>query len=734
MRWRADGLPIRLAQTALVAPLAWLLTSSTLIPVWLALTLGAILLEAAVIRFLSPRLPAAAYEPIGLACFGLSTGLFASISVVLLANGSPVALASAALLLGSSTLSNAIMARGWTLATVISAGFSSLLMLACAPIAVLIFHRRLGVVDQVVFEMAAAANVVFTVMLSRTLHREGETIQRARARWRMLFDESPLPQACFDASRLYEQLQDDQVERPLGETLALKFASMGDLSGLITVTETNAAFQALMGGGPTSARAKFDRFSQSILRSLVRSLNAPDDEDRFSPVEGELERPDGRVMDISIHIRSLSGELRPWSDCIATLVDMTEVKAAGRAQQRAAEAAEAANREKSEFLAITSHEIRTPLNGVLGMAQAMGRGRLSKIQRGRLEVIHSSGDALMKILNNILDLAKIEAGRVKLDMVEFDLGRLLREIGAGYEAVAARKGLELRFDVPAEVVGLYRGDPVRVRQVLYNLISNALKFTEAGWVKLSVRRRGDQVEFTVADTGPGINPGEIDRLFEKFVQADSTATRRHEGVGLGLAISRDLCQLMGGSLVAQSGPGEGSRFIATLPLARLPAPARAPEPPAPEPEPDLDRALRLLVAEDNQVNQMVIKALLAEAGVTPVFAENGADALAAWEGSNWDLILMDVQMPVMDGVSATRAIRDREAELGRRPIPIIALSANAMPGQIETYIAAGMTDFVSKPIDVAQLFRVISAHLDPAGPDHAEPVEPGRLTGSGAAL
>jgi len=405
------------------------------------------------------------------------------------------------------------------------------------------------------------------------------------------------------------------------------------------------------------------------------------------------------------------------------IMNIRSARALEAARNRLTEAkdqAEAASRAKSDFLAIMSHEIRTPLNGVLGMTQAMAFHDLSDAQRERLDVVRQSGEALSAIVNDVLDLSKIEAGKLALESIAFDLGAVMRDAGAAYGALAAGRGLDFQLSVDS-AEGLYLGDPTRVRQILFNLISNALKFTEAGAITVSARRLSVGVMLEVADTGVGIAPDALPDLFLKFTQADVSTTRRYGGSGLGLSICRQLAEMMGGSIRVESREGEGSRFIVTLALPRVgdAAPAAAAAP-APAEAPRPDRPLRILAAEDNAVNRLVLKTLLEQVGLEAVTVENGALALAAWESEPWDLILMDVQMPVMDGPDAARAIRAVEAREGRPRTPILALTANAMAHQIQSYLAAGMDGHVAKPIEALALFAAIAQAVEPDETSDAE--------------
>jgi signal transduction histidine kinase/NO-binding membrane sensor protein with MHYT domain/ActR/RegA family two-component response regulator len=386
--------------------------------------------------------------------------------------------------------------------------------------------------------------------------------------------------------------------------------------------------------------------------------------------------------------------------------DITQWRQAQEALAAAVENAEAGSRAKSEFLATMSHEIRTPLNGVLGMAQALATERLTASQRAKLEVIQQGGETLLSVLNNILDLSKVEAGSLGLEDGVVDAGRIARTVQGIFSANATEKGIGLTVTVSPTAEGQWRGDPMRVQQILQNLVSNAVKFTESGGVAIKVGRLGDVLVLAVSDTGPGVTAAFEGRMFDAFTQADASTTRRFGGTGLGLSICRALVQLMGGEIELNSYPGKGATFTVRLPLERIAAPVD--EKPAVADEPVQDLAgLRLLAAEDNVMNQVVLRALLEPFGVDPHMAATGEEALNAWEAGDWDVILMDVQMPEMDGPSATRRIRELERTRGLRRTPIIGLTANAMTHQTEEYLAHGMDQVVAKPYNIAELVRAI---------------------------
>ncbi|RAK67277.1 ATP-binding protein [Phenylobacterium kunshanense] len=399
-----------------------------------------------------------------------------------------------------------------------------------------------------------------------------------------------------------------------------------------------------------------------------------------------------------------------------TLVSMWVSLRKSRALQEAQTAIEAASDAKSAFLARMSHEIRTPLNGVLGMAQALAAETdLKPEHRRRLSVIQESGESLLVILNDILDLSKVEAGRLELEKIPFDLGEVVRAAQEAFGPQAATKGVSFRVDLDPRAAGVYLGDPTRFRQILYNLLSNAVKFTDRGEVALAVSWRNEVLEVEVSDSGVGIAPEDLARLFSRFQQVDTSTTRRYGGTGLGLSICRELAELMGGAIEAHSAPGTGARFTLLLPLRRVgdaETQLREVETPAERSAAALAEGgppLRVLAAEDNAVNQLVLRTLLEQIGIDPVIVGDGAAAVEAWRATPCDLILMDVEMPVLDGVAAARAIRDAEAAEGRPRTPILALTANAMQHQVTAYLAAGLDGHVAKPIDAAQLYEAIAS-------------------------
>jgi signal transduction histidine kinase len=429
-------------------------------------------------------------------------------------------------------------------------------------------------------------------------------------------------------------------------------------------------------------------------------------------------RRDGPHYWVDSAIEAIKDEQGRIVRTVGVMRNIDQEKRAEIALAKARDDAEAANRAKSLFLATMSHEIRTPLNGVLGMAQAMAMDELTAVQRERLGVVHASGEALLAILNDVLDLAKIEAGKLDLEDIEFDLDDVARGAHQAFTGQASKKGLAFALDIES-AQGLYRGDPTRLRQILYNLVSNALKFTDRGEIGVTARWQDQALILAVTDTGVGIPADRLQALFGRFDQADASTTRRFGGSGLGLAICRELAEMMGGSIEVESTLGFGSTFTVTLPLARVGDARLAVALPAPPAGGEEAHALKLrvLAAEDNTVNQLVLKTLLHQIGIDPVVVCNGQEAVIAWEENDWDVILMDVQMPKMDGPTAARAIREQELASGRPRTPIIALTANVMSHQLADYMAAGMDGHVAKPIEAGRLFEALETILGDAPAD-----------------
>ena len=378
--------------------------------------------------------------------------------------------------------------------------------------------------------------------------------------------------------------------------------------------------------------------------------------------------------------------------------------------ESARDKANAANDAKSNFLGVISHELRTPMNGVLGAAQLLGATRLEATQREYLSIIRNSGDNLLSLLNDILDMTKIEAGKMTFEVVDVSVEDLDKRVTGPFQAQAEAKGLDFVAIREGEVPAVVRGDPLRVCQVIHNLLSNAVKFTDAGQITYTVRaeRLGDQqvrFDFVIRDSGTGIAPEDLERLFQPFTQVDASSTRRFGGTGLGLTISRRMANIMGGDITVESTPGEGSTFTFSV-EAEVVRWVEETAAEAIEAEVEGGQALNVLIVEDHPVNRMILEAWMSSAGHTAATAENGQVAIEAAGEQRFDLIIMDVNMPVMDGLTATRAIRAGDGP--NRDTPVVVLSASARTEDHQAGLDAGADAYLNKPIDFAALAMVMN--------------------------
>jgi two-component system, sensor histidine kinase len=494
--------------------------------------------------------------------------------------------------------------------------------------------------------------------------------------------------------------------------VALRLLAVCDSDQVVIGAVERAAFLGAFSNGftreiyerrPISALIKSKPLCVDVISSIDQVARALSEENHVSLSAGAVVLKDGRYFGIV-----------DTAEVYRKLTYLLDEKA--KQLDAALQAAEAAHDAKSNFLAAMSHEIRTPLNGVLGMAQALAATDLRPQQTKLVSVISDSGEVLMRLLDDVLDMSKIDAGKLSIENAAVNLRSLLLTATSLYQERALAKGIDFEVCIAGVEEGLFIGDSARLKQIIYNIVSNAVKFTTQGSVTVAASMTGhdainSELKVVVRDTGIGMTAAEIERLFQPFEQADASTTRKFGGTGLGLSICRSLLTLMGGSVTVTSELGQGSQFEVKINLPRCTdqavlAPkeqtfavaARTAQP---------SETLRILAAEDNETNRFVLKTLLEQFEVDLTFAENGLEAVEKFETSDFDLILMDLQMPVMGGIEATRTIRAAEAKTRRSPIPILALSANAMPNHVAEVIAAGMNGHVAKPIAIGALMTAI---------------------------
>jgi signal transduction histidine kinase/ActR/RegA family two-component response regulator len=434
----------------------------------------------------------------------------------------------------------------------------------------------------------------------------------------------------------------------------------------------------------------------ALARSVTRPISSLD--------EAAQRLMRGERAAVEVQTRDEIGRLAQSFNAMAD-----EIHARERELETARDEAEAASRAKSVFLANMSHEVRTPLNGVIGLAGVLAGTPLGPEQKQMLGVIQNSASVLQRVLDDVLDIARVETGRLQVIEEPFDLAAAVGAIAEAARPQCQAKGLAFELTTDG-VEGWVAGDRVRVEQILNNLISNAIKFTASGRVDLRVLRDGAGYSFEIRDTGIGFDPALADQLFKPFQQADGSFTRKYGGAGLGLSLSRELARAMGGDLTADAAPGAGACFTLKLPLKAV-EPSQAPAPLSERPTELSERALRVLVADDHETNRLVARMVLEGSGMEVACVEDGAQALAAFEEDAFDLIFMDMQMPVMDGLTAIARIREQELATGRPRTPILVLSANAMPEHVQAAHGAGADAHIAKPITPARLLGAIEQAL-----------------------
>uniref|UniRef100_B0T8X9 Sensory/regulatory protein RpfC n=1 Tax=Caulobacter sp. (strain K31) TaxID=366602 RepID=B0T8X9_CAUSK len=567
-----------------------------------------------------------------------------------------------------------------------------------------IYHREIAVPDDEDIAFIEAAADLAAIAIDRRRAEENLALSEARAR------------AAAEAAR---------------ET-ARNLTTFFDVSlDMLVIRDMEGRFVKSSRAWETALGYPLEALEGASLLSLVHpdDVAATQDYMRHAGDCGEVFGFVNRYRHSDGHYRQLEWRARRSGDLVFGVArDVTERLREAAEMEAAKTAAEAANRAKSDFLANMSHEIRTPLNGVIGVVAALGQTGLTPAQREMVDLIQSSGETLERLVSDILDVSKIEAGHLAIEEREFDLEAELGGLLDIARLRAEEKGLTFRVEGGASARGVFLGDSIRIRQVLGNLLSNAMKFTGQGEIVARIEvadppagEQASRLTLEVQDTGVGFDPDLATMLFQRFSQADTTITRRFGGTGLGLSISKTLVEMMGGQISAQSEPGRGSLFRVVIPLARTvsladydaPRGDLLPATPSCAPSFDDRGGLRVLLAEDHPVNRKVVQLILTPYDIELTMVENGALAVEACKATPFDLVLMDMQMPIMDGLAATRAIRAHERDLttGAR-IPIIVLSANAMAHHKHDALAAGADLHVAKPVTADALLSGIEQALN----------------------